>query len=43
MLFNKTANKIFSSIDLCLASNNETKKKLIDLKAKKVFLQGILN
>jgi len=40
MLFNKTANKIFSSIDLCLASNNETKKKLIDLKAKKVFFTG---
>ena len=39
-LIPNTANKIFTSFSLCLASNHETKKYLTKLKVKKVIFSG---
>jgi len=42
MLFSKFANQIFNQLDLCLSSNNESKKFLRNLGAKKIKLIGNL-
>ena len=40
MMFPKTAKKIFSCFDLCLASNHETEKFFKNWQAKNVYLNG---
>ena len=41
-LFPKTAKKIFNKFDLCLTSNLETKKYLLEFKAQNIFFKGNL-
>ena len=40
MMFPNTAKRVFNSFDLCLASNNETKKYLKKLNAKNIHFNG---
>ncbi len=42
IMFPETAKKIFNSFDLCLVSNNETKKYLEKLNARNIFFKGNL-
>ena len=39
-MFPETAKKIFNTFDLCLVSNNETKKYLEKLNARNIFFKG---
>ena len=42
IMFPETAKKIFNTFDLCLVSNNETKKYLEKLNARNIFFKGNL-